>query len=99
MELHERPVEHVENKFLITEDIAYFLPYLNRSEAARFIEILQEIFDLNDPEIVKEVDGKLFGERIILGYYEPSTKEVVIHVPLETSEYIEKRIKEVFKDV
>jgi hypothetical protein len=96
MELHNKPVEHVESKFAITEDAAYFVPYLDN--APTLVEILQEIFDLNDPQVFADVDGKLFGGRIILGYYNPYTKEIVIHTPLETSEYVERRIKEVFGD-
>jgi hypothetical protein len=96
MKLHEKPLDHVENKFIITEDEAYFLPYLDRAEAPPFIEILGEIFSLDDPDIYREVDGKLFTGKIILGYYEPSIKEAVIHVPLESSKFVERRIKEIF---
>jgi hypothetical protein len=97
MELYERPLEHVESKFVITEDRAYFVPCLHTPPTMG--EILQEIFDLDDPQVFGDVDGKLFGGRIIVGYYDPSTKEVVIHVPSESSEYVEKRIREVFGDV
>ena len=31
-----------------------------------------------------------------MGYFEPATREVVIQTPLETSEYVKKRIKDVF---
>ena len=96
MKLSDQPVEGHETKFVITEDAAYFVPSLHTPPTME--EILQEIFDLNDPQVFGDVDGKLFGGRIILGYYEPSTKEVVIHTPLETSEYVEKRIEEVFAD-
>jgi hypothetical protein len=96
MKLHEKPINHVENKFVITEDRAYFLPYLNRAEAPPFIEILGEIFNLEDPEIYREVDGKLFGGKIILGHYSPFNKEVIISTPLEISEDVEKRIKDIF---
>jgi hypothetical protein len=96
MKLHEKPLDHVENKFIITEDRAYFLPYLDTVEAPRFVEILQEIFDLDDLQVFADVDGKLFAGKIILGYYDPSTKEVVIHVPLESSKYVVKRIKDIF---
>ena len=41
MELHDRPIEHIENKFVITEDRAYFLPYLDREEAPWLMEILK----------------------------------------------------------
>ncbi len=60
------------------------------------IEILGEIFDLEDATVHEEVDNKLLEGRMILGYYDPSSKEVVIHTPLETSEYVEKRLKEIF---
>lgn len=96
MKLHVRPSEHTQNKFVLSEDEAYFLPYVNEAEAPSFIQILRQIFDLDDPEVFREVDGKLFGGKIILGYYSPSTKEVIISTPLESSEYVEKRIKEVF---
>ena len=93
---YERPVEGYENKFVITENGAYFVPYLRSSDSPKMVEILAEIFDLSDPEVLREVDGKIFGGRIILGYYDPFTKEVVISTPLEPSEYVQKRIKEVF---
>ena len=99
MDLHNRPVDHAENKFVITDDRAYFLPYLNKAEAPPFIEILREIFDLDDSEIYREVDGKLFGGRIILGFYDPSHKEIIVHTSLETNEYGEKRIEEVLGGV
>lgn len=96
MELHNQPVEHVENKFVITEDRVYFLQCKDRVEAPRFIEILGEIFDLDDTKTFEVVNGQLSGGKIILGYYDPSTKEIDIHVPLESNDYVEKRIKEVF---
>ncbi len=93
MELHDKLVE---NKFVITEDRAYFLPYLNREEAPWFMEILGEVFDLDDPAISQEVEERISEGKIIMGYYDPLIEKVEIHVPLETSEYVEKRIKEVF---
>ena len=56
------------------------------------IEILGEIFDLDDPRVHRDVDGRPFGGRVILGYFEPATKEAAIRTPLETSRYVEKRI-------
>jgi hypothetical protein len=97
LRLYDRPVEGHRNEFVITEDAAYFVPCPNNSPA--LIEILSEVFDLNDPQVHSDVDGRLFGGRIVLGYFEPATKEVVIQTPLEASNYIEKRIKEVFGDV
>ncbi len=94
MRLYERPVEGHQNKFVITEGAAYFVPCPNNTPT--MIEILEEVFDLDDPQVHRDVDGRLFGGRIILGYFEPATKEVVIHVPLETSGYVRRRIEEVF---
>lgn len=96
MKLYDQPVEGYLNKFVITEDNAYFIPYLRNTDAPTIIEILGEVFDLDDPQVHRDVDGRLFGGRIILGYFEPATKEVVIHVPLETSGYVRRRIEEVF---
>ncbi len=82
MELHDGPIKHIESKFVITEERAYFVPYLSKEYAPKMIEILGEIFDLDDSEIYREVDGKLFGGRIVLGYFDPSNKEIIIHTPL-----------------
>jgi len=92
--LYDRPVEGHPNKFVITEGAAYFVPCPNNSPA--MIEILGEVFDLDDPEIFREVDDKLDEGRIILGDYYPSNKEISVHTPLETSEYVQRRLKEVF---
>ncbi len=94
MELHDKPVEQVKNKFVITEDRAYFLPYSNREETPWFTEILKEIFDLDNPEVSRNVEERISEEKIIMGYYDPSSEQVEVHVPLETSEYVEKRIIE-----
>jgi len=56
------------------------------------------IFDLDDPEIYRKVRVKLAVGRIVVGDYFPKTKEVMIEVPLEESQYTEKRIREVFGD-
>lgn len=63
------------------------------------IDILREIFDLDNPDVLREVDGKIFVGRIILGYYDPSTKEVIVSTPLEPDEYVQNRIREVFGNV
>ena len=62
-------------------------------------DILGEIFDLKNPEVYREVEDRFSEGRIIIGDYFPKTEEIVIQVPLKTSEYVEKRIKEVFGDV
>jgi hypothetical protein len=39
--LQPKPVDDHENRFVATQDEAYFLPYLNRDEAPTMIEILR----------------------------------------------------------
>ncbi len=90
MKLYEHPVQDQEMKFVITEDKAYFVPL---EDSPMMIEILSEIFDLVDPSIFKDVEERLSDGRIILGRY---SNGIVIDTPLETSEYTEKRIKEIF---
>ena len=96
MRIYKQPVEGYQNKFIITEAESYFVPYIDKDEAPRMIEILGEIFDLDDPKVHEEVDDKLPEGRIILGYYDPSNKEMDIHTPLDTSEHVKKRLKEVY---
>jgi hypothetical protein len=55
-----------------------------------------EIFDLDDPEVYAEVEGRFSEGRVIVGSYFPSNDEMIIHTPLERSEYVYKRIREVF---
>jgi len=85
------------NRFVITEDRAYFVPCRREFDWPDMMDVLREIFDLDDPEVCREVRGKL--GKIIVGDYFPSSKEVIIQVPLETSDYVEKRIEEVFGGV
>ena len=84
------------NKFVLTEDGSYFFPYRREFSFPPMRDILQEIFDLEDPEVYKEVEGRFSEGRIIVGEYFPSTKEIIIQFPKESDEYVEKRIKEVF---
>ncbi len=84
------------NRFVMTEHETFFVPYRREFDFPAMVDVLREIFDLDDPEIYREVRNKLAVGRIIVGDYYPSTEEVVIQVPLEKSQYTEKRIGEVF---
>ena len=81
---------------MITEDRAYFVPYRREFDWPIMKDILMEIFDLDDPGIYKEVEGRFSEGRIIVGSYFPSNEEIIIHTPLERSGYVQRRIEEVF---
>ncbi len=100
VKLFDEPVPYYhENRFVLTEDRVYFTPYRREFDWPPMRDILGEIFDLDDPEVYKEVEDMFSEDRIIVGSYYPSTKGVVIEVPLETSGYVKRRIEEVFGDV
>jgi hypothetical protein len=86
------------NIFVLTEQRAYFFPYRREFSFPPVRDILGEIFDLDEPEIYKEVRERLAVGRIVVGDYYPKTEEVIIQVPLEECEYVERRIMEVFGD-
>ena len=97
MRLFERPVAYYhENRFVITEDGAWFVPYRRELDWPPAIDILAAIFDLDDPDVHEDVDNKLSEGLIIIGSYFPSSGEVIVQVPLEPSEYTRGRIGEVF---
>jgi len=81
---------------VITEHRAYFVPYRRELCFPPIKDILGEIFDLENPEVSREVEDRFSEGRIIVGDYFPSTKEVMVQAPLETSEYVVMRIGEVF---
>jgi hypothetical protein len=99
LSLSKHPMTYYyDNKFVLTEDRSYFVPYRSELDFPPMLDILREIFDLEDPEVYRQVRSKLAVGRIIVGDFYPKTKEVVVQVPLATSEYVEKRIAEVFGD-
>ncbi|MDP9426694.1 MAG: hypothetical protein M3P37_11855 [Actinomycetota bacterium] len=94
MELHEHPVQGRRNKFVVTEEEAYFLAVAS-GDVPRFVDILAEVFNLVDSEVVKALDEMFDSGTLILGYLE-ADGGLDIHVPLERNEYVEKRLQEVF---
>jgi hypothetical protein len=100
LNLSEHPITYYfANKFVITEDRAYLVPYRRELCWPCMRDILGEIFNLDDRKVFRVVRDRLAVGRIIVGDYFPSTGEVVIQVPLQKSQYTAKRIKEVFGDV
>jgi hypothetical protein len=94
-DVRNEPPEDRRGKFVITEDAAFFVSYVG-SEAAPpdFAEIISSVFDL-DEEVFKSLDKRMDDGLLILGYYDPATKEVDIHAPLEKTEYVEKRLADI----
>jgi hypothetical protein len=84
------------NRFVLTDDEAYFVPYRSELDFPPMVDVLREIFDLDDPEVYREVRTGLAVGRIIVGDFYTSTEEVVIQAPSERSGYVERRIREVF---
>jgi hypothetical protein len=87
------------NKFVLTEDGSYFVPYGGEFCFPPIVDILREIFDLDDPKVYREVRDRLAVGTIIVGDYFPSIKDVIVEVPIEMSGYVEKRIEEVFGEI
>jgi len=97
VKLFEQPLRYYyENKFVITEDRAYFVPYKREFDWPIMRDILMEIFDLDDPEIYKEVEGRFSEGRVIVGYYYPKTNHIRIIFPDKRHGYVQRRINEVF---
>jgi hypothetical protein len=96
VELHDQPLRGQKNKFVVTEEEAYFIACASGRDIPWFVDILAEVFDLEDPEVVKALDEKADSGKLILGYLE-ANGELDIHVPPERNEHMEKRLKEVFE--
>ena len=94
LELHDHPVSGQKNKFVVTEGEAYFLPVASDEDVASFADILAKAFDLGNPEVEKMLDKMFDSGTLILGYLE-ANGGLDIHVPLEQSEYVNKRLQEV----
>ena len=100
MRLFERPVAYYhENRFVITEDGAWFAPYCRELDRPAARDILAAIFDLDDPAVHERVDKMLDNGSLIIGSYFPFSGEIIVQVPLEQSEYTRRRIGEVFGSV
>jgi len=99
VKLFEKPVAYYhENRFVITEQGAWFVPYRRELDWPAASDILAEIFDLDDPDVHEDVDNMLDSGLLIIGSYFASSGEITVQVPLEPSEYTRSRTEEVFGD-
>lgn len=97
MILHEQPVLEAHNKFVITEDKAWFLPFEDNAVAPTLGEIIAAVVDLSDPEIQSSYDQRIEDGLVFLGYVDKETRIVSIHVPDEPlREDMRVRLDQVF---
>lgn len=97
--LYRAPLAGRENKFVITENEAWFLAYEDNANAPRLSEILAWMLRINlsDGEAVAEVDTKLEDGRILLGYVSREGNEVSVHLPPDSRDAsVYRRLEEVF---
>lgn len=93
------PLPECESRFVITENEAYFAPYLKNLDHPRLIDLLSQVFDLEDPEVIEGVINQDLKEgRIAVGHHDPLTGEVrtTINIP---NDRLKGRLKEVFGGV
>jgi hypothetical protein len=94
--LHEAPVGGRDNKFVITPNEAWFLPFEDNGRVPMLCEILAEVVDIS-----RETTEREFEEGgILVGYIAKQRREISIHNwPLDSggdSEAVKKRVREVF---
>ncbi len=100
MKLFERPVAYYhENRFVLTEDGAWIVPYRRELYWPPMAGILAAIFDLDDPAVHERLARMLDDGLTVIGSFFPSSEEIIVQVPLEPSEHTRSRIGEVFGDV
>ncbi len=95
--VHESPVPRKLNKFVITENQAWFLAMEDRSELT-FADIFPELLDSPAD------DDKVADGRILFGYVDKETREVSVHNWFPDSndshyvdiEVVKRRLREIF---
>ncbi len=95
-ELHEAPLPGRENKFVITETEAWFLPFEDNTRAPTLHDMLAALVDLED----EEVKRKFEDGRILVGYVSGKTREVAVDNwpidPDSDDEVVKTRMREIF---
>jgi hypothetical protein len=97
--LYEKPVSGKENKFVITEEEGWFLPFEDNTVAPTLSEILTAVVDadFSDPKVVEDYDRRLENGLVLLGYVSKDTGAVSVHLPDESiGEDMKGRLDEVF---
>lgn len=94
--LHEAPVGGKDNKFVITPNGAWFLPFEDNGSVPMLCEILAEVVDIS-----RETTEREFEEGgILVGHVAKQAREVSVHNwpldPESDSEAVKKRVREVF---
>ncbi len=87
------------DKFVITDDEAWFLAFEDDLSVSPLVEILVRVFgiDLADEGVVSEVDAKLEDGRILLGYISEDGKDISVHsLPASHNVSVRRRLKEIF---
>ncbi len=98
-QLRREPEAGKDNKFVITVDEAWFLPFEDNAQAPWLIKILSVVAnaDLEDDQVVEALDRRLEEGSIIMGYVSKQTGKVSVHLPDEpASEVVRGRLDEVF---
>ena len=94
--LHEHPVPGRKNKFVITENEAWFLPFEDNVRAPTLHEMITTLVDLED----EAVERKFEDGRILVGYVAEKTREVTVHNwpidPDSDDEVVKKRMRDIF---
>lgn len=98
MLLLNEPSRVIESRFVITEDEAFFYPVGKGKNTPTTMDILAQLFDLGDPDVLKDVSGKLFNGEIVRGHYDPSIRQFEILGPVEPNADLWERIVDVFED-
>ncbi len=94
--LYKAPAGGRDNKFVITPNGAWFLPFDDNGSVPMLCEILAGVVDTSRDTAERDFDEG----RILVGYVAKQTREVSIHNwPLEpgsNTEAVKRRVKEVF---
>ncbi len=98
LRLHEEPVAGRHNKFVITEEGAWFLPFEDHANTPPLAEIIVGVLriDPSDEEVVAEVDARLQDGRVRLGYVSGEGRNISVHSLPDSHDVVRRKLTEVF---